>query len=75
MAGRSSAASFWLAAIASVVWVVHLEIRRPCYPGYVRLIDVAPAVPVVAGSSPSSTAPCTSLAAGARRTASVLPAR
>lgn len=42
------AASCCLAIVAGVLWLVHLGIRRPCYPGYVRLIDLDPVLPVVA---------------------------
>lgn len=43
------AAAGVLAVVASGLWIAHLEIRPPCYPGYVRFLDLPMILPEIAG--------------------------
>ena len=46
-----------IAAAGAVEWIVHVQIRPPCYPGYVRLVDLAPALPFVSGFVAAASVP------------------
>jgi hypothetical protein len=48
-AARASAVATTLLTLDTGLWALHLAIRPPCPPNYGRLLDFAPAVPVLSG--------------------------